>query len=411
MRNHHLTAIMLLISGIVFSQVGIGTTTPAATMDITAKNATGATTNVDGLLVPRVDRQRAQNMTAVPVSTMIYVNGVSTGAQTGTSINIDQEGYYYFDGAVWIKLNSGGSSPSVNLYNTDGTLTGNRVVTQGANTLAFNGTATNAFSVEGSTLSVDAANNNVGIGTTAPNTASSLELSATDKGLLLTRISLASTGTWGLTGTSVAGMTVYNTNAAITSSSSTNALSAGSYPTSVNGIGLYTWDGFGWVPQNSAAEVMKIPFPTYPVGASSNGAGGSTATGVTALPLNNPSFNTISGATVTPASGAVFLPKGTYRIGTSISIAISGASTNNKYLQLIVSTSPTGTGDVHGLYTQPSTMAGLPGYINGNSIIRITNAAGANVYFTVFVNGLNSGDTWVASTASPQSYATIERLH
>lgn len=64
-------------------------------------------------------------------------------------------------------LSSTGGSV-VNLYNSDGSLTGNRAVTQGANTLTFAGTATNAFSVDGSTLSVDAANDRIGIGTIAP---------------------------------------------------------------------------------------------------------------------------------------------------------------------------------------------------------------------------------------------------
>jgi hypothetical protein len=54
------------------------------------------------------------------------------------------------------------------LYENDATLTSSRIVTQGANTLAFTATSTNAFSVAGSTFSVDAANKRVGIGTTAP---------------------------------------------------------------------------------------------------------------------------------------------------------------------------------------------------------------------------------------------------
>lgn len=145
------------------AQVGINNNVPASTLDITAKNATGTSTNVEGLLVPRVDRQKAQSMASVPVSTLIYVNSIATGTQTGTAVNVDAAGYYYFNGTVWIKLN-----PSVNIYNSDGTLTGNRTVTQNANTLAFTGTATNAFSVDGTTLSVDAANDRVGVGTTTP---------------------------------------------------------------------------------------------------------------------------------------------------------------------------------------------------------------------------------------------------
>ncbi|GEN68771.1 hypothetical protein DRF57_11555 [Chryseobacterium rhizosphaerae] len=149
------------------AQVGINTPIPTSTLDITAKNATGSTTNVDGLLIPRVDRQRAQSMTAVPVSTLIYVNSITTGSQTGTAANIDAAGYYYYDGTLWAKLNPPAPA-SVNIYNADGTLTGNRTVTQGANTLAFTGTANNAFSVDGNTFSVDASNHRVGIGTITP---------------------------------------------------------------------------------------------------------------------------------------------------------------------------------------------------------------------------------------------------
>lgn len=57
---------------------------------------------------------------------------------------------------------------NLNIYNSDGSLTGNRIVTQGTNTLAFTSSAVNGFSVGGNTFSVDAANDRVGIGTTAP---------------------------------------------------------------------------------------------------------------------------------------------------------------------------------------------------------------------------------------------------
>ncbi|WP_051289337.1 hypothetical protein [Chryseobacterium daeguense] len=162
-------AIILAATTLGYSQVGINTTTPGSTLDITAKNSTGTTKNVDGLLVPRVDRERAQSMASIPVSTLIYVNSIAKGTQTGNAVNIDAVGYYYFDGSVWVKLNAGsGSATSVNIYNSDGTLTGNRTVSQGDKTLTFNGTSVNAFSVDGKTLSVDAANDRVGIGTNAP---------------------------------------------------------------------------------------------------------------------------------------------------------------------------------------------------------------------------------------------------
>ncbi|SDQ67483.1 hypothetical protein SAMN05421664_2113 [Chryseobacterium soldanellicola] len=168
MKKQILSILLLTTTTILIkSQVGINNLTPQATLDITAKN--GA--EPDGLLVPRIDRLRAQNMAGVQNSTLIFVNNVSNGTQTGQAANIDITGYYYYDTATtaWVKLNPVAAPPaSVNIYNADGTLTGNRVVTQNANTLTFNATSTNAFSVDGNTFSVDAANNRIGMGTAAP---------------------------------------------------------------------------------------------------------------------------------------------------------------------------------------------------------------------------------------------------
>lgn len=140
MKRIRFSSIFLLsIFGSVSAQIGIGTNpSPVSTLDITAKNATGTTTNTDGLLVPRVDRQRAQSMSAIPVSTLIYVNSIATGTLSGTTANIDAVGYYYFNGTVWVKL-----SPSLNIYNSNGTLPGNRTVTTGGNVLNFANGANN----------------------------------------------------------------------------------------------------------------------------------------------------------------------------------------------------------------------------------------------------------------------------
>ncbi len=159
---------MLSVGSVLFGQIGINTPDPKATFDINAKSATGTSPTAEGLLVPRVDRQRAQSMTGVQTSTLIYINSISTGTQTGTAINVDVIGYYYFNGTEWAKLNSGSNETIQNFYNSNGTLTGNRTVSQGASTLAFTGTATNAFSVDDTTFSVDAANNRVGIGNNNP---------------------------------------------------------------------------------------------------------------------------------------------------------------------------------------------------------------------------------------------------
>ncbi|UWX60754.1 hypothetical protein N0B40_00455 [Chryseobacterium oranimense] len=292
------------------AQVGINTSTPAATLDATAKNTTGTTTNVDGLLIPRVDRQRAQSMASIPTSTLIYVNSIATGTQTGTAVNINAVGYYSFDGSVWVKINTGND---VNIYNSDGTLTGNRTVEMGTNFLRFQNTATGPFfrllhtatdgqallqgtsraamtwssnaasfldifqdvgsagqvairgtstglflgSATGSTAPVNLMTNgttaltainggNVGIGTTAPNANALLELSSASKGFLLPRVTLTSTALASPLSAHVAGMEVYNT--------ATNTSSAGNevYP------GEYINDGAKWGRSLSTSDVSIL---------------------------------------------------------------------------------------------------------------------------------------------------------
>ncbi|MCF2491457.1 tail fiber domain-containing protein [Dyadobacter sp. CY347] len=77
--------------------------------------------------------------------------------------------------------------------------------------------------------------------------ASVLEVESPNKGLLLPRVTLTSTTVWGLAGTPVAGMQVYNTNIAV-------AEGVAFYPPAPGGKGVYTWDGDGWVPSKSAGS-------------------------------------------------------------------------------------------------------------------------------------------------------------
>lgn len=130
MKSKHLFAGFLLLSclDLAWSQVGIGTNAPASTLDIVAANPTGASTNVDGILIPRVSRQRAQSMAATPTSTLIYVNDIASGTATGTTINVTSVGFYFFNTAgVWEKITTG--------LNTNWSLTGNTGTTAGTNYL------------------------------------------------------------------------------------------------------------------------------------------------------------------------------------------------------------------------------------------------------------------------------------
>ena len=111
------TFLVLFVCVYVNAQVGIGTTAPNATLDITAINPTGPSTNVDGILIPRVSRQRAQLMAATPTSTLVYINDVVSGTATGTTINATSVGFYFFNGTLWEKIAAG--------ISTDWSLLGN----------------------------------------------------------------------------------------------------------------------------------------------------------------------------------------------------------------------------------------------------------------------------------------------
>ncbi|MCT2561497.1 hypothetical protein [Chryseobacterium herbae] len=133
MKRVQFSMIFLLVNfAFINAQVGINNPSPASTLDISAKNPTGTSGHTDGLLIPRVDRQRAQSMSAVPVSTLIYINSIATGTLAGTAANIDAVGFYYFNGTVWTKLIT-----SLNMYNADGTLTGPRTVTTNGHLLSL----------------------------------------------------------------------------------------------------------------------------------------------------------------------------------------------------------------------------------------------------------------------------------
>lgn len=92
------------------AQVGIGITTPGATFDVTATNPTGPSTNVDGILIPRISRQRAQVMTGTPTSTLVYIDDVVSGTASGTTVNVTSVGFYFFNGTIWERIAAGVST-------------------------------------------------------------------------------------------------------------------------------------------------------------------------------------------------------------------------------------------------------------------------------------------------------------
>ncbi|WP_294240880.1 phage tail protein [uncultured Chryseobacterium sp.] len=160
---------LLPLSAVLYSQVGINNNLPKVTLDITAKTTDGS--KPEGIIAPRLTGDQIKSADAQYGSdqrgAIVYALAAVSTASTKTA-NIAGEGYYFFGGNIWQRIGFGSDT---SIYNGSGSLSGNTIVAQNANTLSFTGTAVNAFSADGNTLSVDAANHRIGIGTAAPSVA------------------------------------------------------------------------------------------------------------------------------------------------------------------------------------------------------------------------------------------------
>lgn len=121
--------IALLCSGLAYSQVGIDTETPKATLDVTGKPTDMS--KIDGFIVPRLAGTELKAKDALygadQNAALIYVTTPLAAADTSAkTINVTSSGYYFFDGNIWQKLNSGNTA-------TDWSLVGNSGTTAGTN--------------------------------------------------------------------------------------------------------------------------------------------------------------------------------------------------------------------------------------------------------------------------------------
>lgn len=154
------------------------------------------------------------------------------------------------------------------------------------------------FAITG--ISIAKAQVNVG-STAAPDPSAALQVSSTSKGFRLPQVALTSTTTYLTSGTASntsIGMQVYNTNAGITAGST-------SYP--AVGVGVYTWDGNGWV--SAVPKSDDVIFMSY------NGSAVTATNNVATSQLNlgtvykdNPVYVSNSGSSIT------FNVAGTYLI-------------------------------------------------------------------------------------------------
>jgi hypothetical protein len=101
----------VVAANFIFGQVGINNEDPKATLDVTAKTTDGS--KPEGIIAPRLSGEEIKGKDAKYLAeqkgTIIYATSASSdaGVSGAKTINITAEGYYYFDGSIWQKFNSG----------------------------------------------------------------------------------------------------------------------------------------------------------------------------------------------------------------------------------------------------------------------------------------------------------------
>jgi len=96
--------------------VGIGTSSPKATLDVTANTKDGS--KPEGFIAPRLTGDEIKSgdpQYDIPqTGTIVYATSAPTNPKTFKTSGITEAGYYYFDGAVWKSLGMGSTNiPSV----------------------------------------------------------------------------------------------------------------------------------------------------------------------------------------------------------------------------------------------------------------------------------------------------------
>ncbi|RLJ31843.1 hypothetical protein CLU97_1284 [Chryseobacterium sp. 7] len=199
--------VMLVASSFTFGQVGINTASPESTLDIRAKNHLGTVSPTDGVLVPRVND--------------LSVNGSVNGqlvyliSDTGSFT----KGFYYWNGTVWTGF--GGAS---------GDNTNDAWINDSSNVMVKLGTQSDGTTTRiAGTDFVAKDNGAVGIGTASPNASAILDISATNKGVLVPRVALANSTDQVTIPSPATGLLAYNTGVA-----------------GLNYNGYVYWNGFEW---------------------------------------------------------------------------------------------------------------------------------------------------------------------
>ncbi|WP_449388898.1 hypothetical protein [Chryseobacterium lineare] len=169
--KHLFTTAALLFSITAFAQVGINTTTPKATLDIKAKTTDGS--KPEGLLIPQLDGNSLKTAAYGTAQKGVIVYAKSAASPTDTkTVNVTIEGYYYFDGSAWQKMNGAASGDTTNDAWANDTTNG----------LVKLGTKADGTARAAGTDFVVKDNGEIGIGTSTPTT--KLEINSSTSGAI-----------------------------------------------------------------------------------------------------------------------------------------------------------------------------------------------------------------------------------
>jgi len=137
-----LIALGMLNAFFFSAQVGINTDKPNAALDIVSDKS--------GILIPRMTAVQIEQINAPTEGELIF-----STTNTGSVVNII--GFWYFDGTTWNPITAN-NSVGENIYNSNGILAGNRIVSLNNHDLSF---GPDKLFISGST-------GNIGINTNLP---------------------------------------------------------------------------------------------------------------------------------------------------------------------------------------------------------------------------------------------------
>jgi len=103
MKNNFLTLFCALVAVNLFSQVGINTQTPKATLEVVGKP--NDANHFDGIIPPRItgNELAAKTYSAAQKGAFVFVTAPATDL-TGQTVHLTRSGLYYFDGQQWVEV-------------------------------------------------------------------------------------------------------------------------------------------------------------------------------------------------------------------------------------------------------------------------------------------------------------------